>query len=342
MTGINMEKLKESFDQQYGIEADQIKLLKANRLYIVKIQEQRYALKVFTQQAHLEWQSGCLEQLEHRNTAGIIPFLRNAQASFINQIEGSSYKFGLQPFVQGSALDPEIFPDLKNCIALLGHIHTQSQHIQGGRQILAPYSVWAEKWLNRYVSFSESVQTLELTKEQKKYEDGLISLLLSFEREAVTWAEWFLNHLPGSSLLFLEREAQLKRQVVHLDVAAHNFLVSGLDSYYLLDYDLMQYSPVVLDVAQYIHRSLLHYHWSWDVVWELLSEYEKQHQLQQKERDLLPMLLAYPHDIFREWLGVWKQQAGFQVQGIMGLFQKIEASWQERRKFVRACQAMVK
>ncbi|GAA0354919.1 phosphotransferase [Bacillus horti] len=339
MVRIKTEQLGNVIHEQFGITVDDVHTHKKNRLYIVHAAGQKYVIKLFSNVEDLKWQSKCIKQLEERQTKGIIPFHDNLQGTSVNKLNDTT-AFAMFPYVNGRALDFNIYEELRNGIGLLSHFHQKGQDIYGGKQRTLSKSFAKERIKTRLDLFKESIQGLNRGK--KKSSLGLFSLLQRFEEDVTDWADWFFTHLPEYELLQLERQAQQNRQIVHFDLAPHNFLYAEEDSYYLLDYDLIQYSPVILDLSQYIHRSLLHYDWSIDVVHLLLTEYQKELKLSSEEVRLLPYFLLYPHDIIREWLGVWKQQSGFQVRNVIDLFQQLENTWDARRKFVRACQAMVK
>lgn len=342
---IKAEQLKELVARYYGLKVKKISVHKPHRLFFIEAEEQKFALKIFAQESRLQWQSSCLEQLAQRQTTGIVPFYTNVQGSPINKIEGETHVFGVLPFIPGKALHPTHYSHLRHCSSLLGHFHSKAQYFQARNKKLDRSNInrseWLERLQQRLLMFSASLQTLK-KQGGNKQEGGLLSFLSRFEDDVKEWAQWVVRYTPQAQLSQLEQEAQAKGQLVHLDVAAHNFMVTEENSYYILDYDLMQISPALMDVTQYIHRALLHYDWETDVVEELLLAYQQERQLSALERLLLPYLLVYPHDVFREWLGIWKNQVGYQVKGTIDLFQRLDQAWARRRKFVRACQAMVK
>src|SRR5690606_14014221 len=112
--------------------------------------------------------------------------------------------------------------------------------------------------------------------------------------ELLAWADWSLRGIEEEAWLF-----QSGRQVIlHGDVAHHNFLRAKDQSLYLLDFDLVAIGSPHSDYLQYANRILPFMNWSF----EELKEYPI-FKYSLEEIGFLHAL-AYPTDIFREWISV--------------------------------------
>lgn len=336
---LDMDILKESFEQQYGAQVRQVNHLKRNHVLLLETEQGPYVLKIYREENSIRWQEKLINQMQERNVKGIVPFLKNLNNKCANQVPNTSMTYGVMPYIPGVAINPQQYKQVKDGIKLLSHFHKGGLGIYGKHQIIPFKSNLYIKWKERLEMFEHSIKVLQ---KRDIRQDGLYKLVGSYAGEAIEWAQCALNLMPQSYMLYLEEQAQWERQIAHLDVAPHNFLMIDNNHYYLIDYDLVDYSPPLLDVVQFINRILYHYGWSLELVYELIEEYRATYPLPLMQLKILPILLIYPNDLFREWLGVWKNNEGYHPTKVYQYFIEMEKTWNKRRRFVQDCLAVIK
>jgi Ser/Thr protein kinase RdoA (MazF antagonist) len=339
MKQLDQEKLKSSFEKLYLTKVKEIRQLKRNHIFLLETSEEPYIVKLFHEESSIHWQERFLYQMIEKNVSGMVPFLKNSLQKSINVITDPPMFYAVMPFIPGESIDPQNFSQVRDGFKLLSHFHHHGSGIYGKQQVIPFRSHFFEKWKDRLELFDTSMTSLEsIVKEH----DGVHSIVKKYASEVMDWAKWSLNHFPHPYMLYLEEQAQWERQVAHLDVAPHNFLVLEHQYYYLIDYDLVNYAPPLIDVVQFLNRMLYHYEWSFDAMYEWLNEYTYTNPLPPMQLKILPILLIYPNDFLREWLGIWKNQAGYHPSKAYQYFYQLDQTWSKRRKFVHACMAMVK
>lgn len=336
---LELDRLKESFKQQYGSKVEQINHLKRNHVLLLDTDQGPYVLKIYREETSIRWQEKFIEQMQEKKAKGIVPFLKNLNNNCANLVPNTSMVYGVMPYIPGVAINPHHYNQVKNGIKLLSHFHKYGVGIYGKHQMIPFQSNLYKKWKERLEMFEHSIKLLQ---QGDIRQDGLYKLVGPYANEAIEWARCSLNLMPQAYMLYLEEQAQWERQIAHLDVAPHNFLILNDNHYYLIDYDLVDYSPPLLDVVQFINRILYHYEWSLEVAYQLIEEYKATYPLSLMQQKIFPILLIYPNDLFREWLGVWKNKEGYHPAKVYQYFEEMEKTWNNRRRFVQDCLTVIK
>lgn len=334
-----MDRLKDSFEQQYGGKVRQNNYLKRNNVLLFETEQGPFVLKIYREDTSIRWQEKFMDQMMEKDAKGIVPYLKNSNYKSVTQVPNTSIIYGVMPYIPGVAIDPQQYKQVKNGLKLLSHFHKCGLGIYGKHQIIPFQSNLYRKWKERLDMFEHSIKVVQ---QRDKRQDGLYKLVGPYADEAIEWARCALNLFPQAYMLYLEEQAQWERQIAHLDVAPHNFLMIDNNHYYLIDYDLVDYSPPLIDVVQFINRILYHYDWSLELAYQLLEEYRVIYPLPLMQLKIFPILLIYPNDLFREWLGVWKNKEGYHPTKVYQYFKEMEKTWNRRRKFVQDCLAMIK
>ena len=334
--GEKEQELKDSFEERYGQDVKQMEALKERSVYCIHTKHDLYILKCFKDASALHWQEKCLQQLAEKGAKGIVPFLPNLLGSCDNSFSNGSY--AVMPFIPGRALQAGNVTEMMHGFRLLASFHQYGRGIYGKPQMIPYRSSILEKWSKRVQLFKE---TLDQT-EESFAEQSISAIIRRLGTEAVSWAEAALENIPEAYLLYLEEQAQWERQIAHLDVVPHNFLVLESKFYYLIDYDLVDYAPPFLDVVQFLNRVLSYHDWSYDLVLRTLAEYRSCYPHQTVQENILYAMLIYPQDIFREWLGVFQRQTGYHPENAWRYLKRMEHDWEKRKRFVQQCLAVLK
>lgn len=332
-----LKRLQHSFEQAYQQDIVEINHLKRN-VYYIETKTDKYILKCFPDYTAISWQDKLVTQMIQQGAKGIIPFIKNKKAQSVNYIEEDNLYYGIMPFIPGQAIDHTNFEQITDCIKLLGQFHAHGSGIYGKEQIIPFRSNLYERWNQRLEHVQRSFNQMDA---EELAANGLIPFAREYGKLALEWGYIALERFPKAYMLYLEEQAQWERQVAHLDVALHNFIVLDKQQYYLLDYDLVDYAPPLIDLVQYINRVMPYYRYSIDLVKHLITKYETHYPLPEVQKKHIPILLIYPNDFFREWLGLWKRKEGYHPERVAQYFRTLEQTWKERIRFVQACLSML-
>ncbi|EGL81618.1 aminoglycoside phosphotransferase [Caldalkalibacillus thermarum TA2.A1] len=336
MNEAELKHFKQSFYEGYGKRIKTLDVIRPHHVYAAVTDADCFVVKFFRDANLLGWQHRCIQQLLDKETRGVVPFLPNKHRSVINEFEGRMY--GVMPFIPGKSIDLNHSSHVQNSLRLLAYFHRQGGGIFGRQPAVPVQSKLYADWHERYVQFKHAFRDLPRGKNQ----DGLLQVVSRMAGETLEWAERTLDAFPQAYMLYLEEEAQWERQIAHLDIAPHNFLVIDDRYFYVIDYDRVAYAPPLVDVVQFFNMVLPSARWEYDAVKQLLSHYEHVFPVPKEQKRLVFLLLVFPHDVFRKWLGVWRREANFHPQQVYRYFQELEQNWDRRRTFVQRCLAMVK
>lgn len=333
----NLKRLQQSFEEAYQQEVVELNHLKRN-VYYLETKTDKYVLKCFSDYTAISWQDKLINQMIQKGAKGIVPFIKNKRAQSVNYIEEDKLCYALMPFIPGQAIDQTNLQQITDCIKLLGQFHAYGSGIYGKEPTIPFRSSLYERWNSRLEEVRRSLNQIDTGEVEV---EGLLPFVRDYGRVALNWGQMALERFPQAYMLYWEEQAQWERQVAHLDVALHNFIVLDKQQYYLLDYDLADYAPPLFDLIQYLNRLLPYYGYSFNLVKHLVRMYETHYPLREIQKKYIPILLVYPNDFFREWLGLWRRKEGYHPERVSRYFRTLEQTWKERARFVQTCLSML-
>ncbi|MFS0647123.1 phosphotransferase [Siminovitchia sp. 179-K 8D1 HS] len=247
-------------------------------VWLIKSEKERWVIKEFTGQKKLQTQiylTRCLFEHGFMNTYDFHP---------VGAVHFEDRVFGLirhleqnqdEPFHYGSARCR------KDALALLSRFHDKTaQFLDMFRAHLLVFDQ-LNKWEKRLNDFKNKMDS---------YRD---TSLYPYLKNYIFAGEWAIHFMKRHVDYFLEEP----HCILHGDVAHHNFIRKKDGSLYLIDFDLISIGPRQIDLLQFCNRILPSLHWSSGRLFSECAEIEPL-------KNDLPFLaaLAYPTDIFREWI----------------------------------------
>jgi hypothetical protein len=148
-----------------------------------------------------------------------------------------------------------------------------------------------EKWTRRYQSFLYDLFAIKQIMENEE-----ISFILQCSR-------YFFEQFPKFFHSFMSEE----QAIIHGDVASHNFLRTGQEEIYLIDYDLIAVAPPSIDYLQYASRVLPHVQWSF----AYLEQWTAFQSLLAKPWFLTALI--FPADLMREYRFFLRTKTPFSI-----------------------------
>ncbi|WP_202080200.1 hypothetical protein [Caldalkalibacillus salinus] len=323
-------KLLELLEQAYHLTTMNIKAVKLGRVYEIRAlgSEQTYIVKFFPSEENLLWQAKCLEHFLQRGMTGIVPFIPNENEAYCTPF--NQQFIAVAPKVEGRPVNPAQMDEVMDGIELLADFHKQAK-VTPVSPIAPKMSSLENQWVHRVTQANKFLESNE-------GRDGFVKDLIPYVEEALAWGTWVLQCVPSHNLRGVEAEASRKGQVAHLDVLTPNLLVQRHRHYYLIDYDRMANATELLDIAQYMTSILDHYGWCKDIADAFVSRYMSINPLSVNQLIILQLMLCFPHDIFREWKGLWNTHVTFHPQQLVEQSQQLYQNWEKRRLFVHQYQ----
>ncbi|MDQ0339510.1 Ser/Thr protein kinase RdoA (MazF antagonist) [Caldalkalibacillus uzonensis] len=340
MNDTEIKSFKQSFFEGYGKTIKKLDVIRPHRVYVALTDSDCFVVKFLKDADTLNWQGKCIQQLLGKETKGVVPFLYNKYHSVVNTFDGQVY--GVMPYIPGKTINLNQSSHIENSLKLLAHVHRQGGGIFGQQPAVPFHSKTYVKWRDRFLQFKRSVRDAAYQDEPYGGVKSLAHLINCLADEALDWAERVLDAFPQAYMLYLEEQAQWERQIAHQDMAPHNFLVIDDQFFYMIDYDRMSYAPPFLDLIHFISMVLPYVRWEYAALGHLLGHYEQYFPLEQEQKRYLPLLLIFPQDVFREWLGVWRREPGYHPGQVLHYFKELEHNWDRRRTFVQHCLAVLK
>ncbi len=290
---------------------EEISRINSDVFYLKTADSAQYVLKRHRKKVSSEQQWDFFEAIDEVN---IIPFIRFPNGRRI--ISGDGY-WTLAEYQQGKRLRYTRDADRSAAVQALKSFHEKAEGIHLQAQI------------KRGSYFFRAGQRLELFKKTHPFFE-----LYGFENLYSDIVQQTALYLERSSAFSWEiREEQEKEQGkwMHGDVASHNFLHSG-DQTFLLDFDLLQQTTQLYDYIQLAQRFLPCLNWDP----EQLFRYRMV-----ADSDMKPWLYAVgiPSDVLREWL---HQLQTKEKSSLLVYLEKMETNWIERRYFLKKAEGMLK
>ncbi|WP_042354933.1 phosphotransferase [Bacillus rubiinfantis] len=204
-------------------------------------------------------------------------------------------------------------------LELLQQFHHVTGSFETRYKRLLPKANLLGKWVERYKLFFSNYLFL------KHF------LSESFLSDLNSWAAWSLRGMETNALFFQKGPVV----ILHGDVAHHNFLRSKHGKLYLIDFDLINIGPAVIDYIQYANRILPHLDWSVEKLLNL-------QQMKTYENDKAFLYaLTYPADIFREWNRVVREKSYFDQYKIQQVIDLTVRQFYARKNFIKQIKRIV-
>lgn len=169
MPGVDKNTLQKVFEEYYSQAIQEFRVIKDQRVYYCRTDDQQYILKIFEDEKNLRWQKYALSQLHEKNVRGLLPYISNKHGDIVTPLS-DHYVIGVTPYIEGQALDSKNKGQLIHCLKLLSQFHHKGIGIKGKEQVIPYQSHWVDKWKNRLSFFEKSIQQLEAG----PYQEGVI------------------------------------------------------------------------------------------------------------------------------------------------------------------------
>lgn len=261
------------------------------RNWLLKTREGDWVAKRVTRPGHLKWWLQVDQELRVRGFHGMPP------------IRSDGSRWLLTPLIEGRVAHYRNKEDITKTAQLLAHFHRVGYWLSIPKQRSSRHLL--ERMDHRLRDFSLLMQQMDRI-------EGKIGHLLrvhggSFYQEGIQ-ARKRLARLPLGQLIVMDRTSFA---LTHRDLASHNILIDRQGTAWLIDFDSAEYDCQLGDLWQLLSRALSEQGWERSIWNDVLSSYEAIRPLQPVESAILPELLAFPNEFYREALGLAQKKRGY-------------------------------
>ncbi|WP_310176688.1 phosphotransferase [Neobacillus niacini] len=287
------------------------------KVYYVKTKKNSYIIKGYRSNKRLKLQETFTTTLKNEGFSKTYLFVQPVKETLF--FEGIHY--GVIEYIEPhkTAFSYHSKENIVKGLKLLEEFHKVTATFETRYRTLISKGDQIGKWQERSAIFVNNLPVLEYF------------LNPSYLTEMLEWAKWSLDGITENSAFF-EKEPFV---ILHGDVAHHNFLRDASGDLHLIDFDLIQIGPKVLDYLQYANRILPYLDWSL----ERFSEFEPMKKFL-KEKAFI-YALAYPSDIFREWNRIIRENSQTRPSKTKYVMELTVNQFHLRRKFFNQLKKMV-
>ncbi|MEH6944273.1 phosphotransferase [Bacillus sp. JJ722] len=265
--------------KEKGANLHKVVKLRSN-VFIVHTDRKKYLLKGFYNRKKYEAQKLLVRKLKENDFEQTYSFKNIPTFKY----EGETYAWIQFLSSAKERFNFRSYTNRKKGLQLLEDFHSTTSEFYDS--IPVNYFNQVEKWEERLEEFESNRRIIE------KYVSS--SYLDS-------WLDWGKRSLKG----LIKNERELYEEptcIVHGDVAHHNFFLKKDGNLNLIDFDLINKAPPIIDYLQYCNRIMPHIEDNSELwTYEQLRSYKDNHAFL--------YALLFPTDIFREWNRIIKEDS---------------------------------
>jgi len=284
--------------------------VKKHVFYTETVSGDAFILKRHQKRDRIEQQWGFFEQMQKML---FVPFQKYPNGKkFL--ADGNDY-WTIAPFIKGRKLHYKNEKDRNAAVETLHYFHNKAKHIYVSHPIKR--DLFLVRWEGRLNTFKKTAPLFKDNGFEMLYKDILKTMALHLQLAArLSWEKD-------------EKEARLKGEWLHGDVASHNFIQN--EQTFMIDFDLLRCGSQLYDYIQLGQRFLPYINWD---IGELLA-YEMV-----SERDVKKWLSAIiiPSDVIREWLFFLSRGSS----PVKQYLSQMEKTWNKHHFFLKNAKSMLK
>ncbi|SFS58436.1 phosphotransferase [Marininema halotolerans] len=210
---------------------------------------------------------------------------------------------------------------------LLGRFHTLGKGLA-----MSELGIYRNNLLQRVQSRFHSFTTLLDSPREWQSAQGEMKQFANqfhwYGREAMQQ----LLHLPLDELCEWDRRTH---SITHRDLASHNILLSNDETPWLIDFETAAFDSQVGDIWQLLSRGLSEQRWDRCVAEEALAAYEVHRPLTALEKKVLIVLLSFPNEFYREFLGLTLAKEGYGKDKTLPYLEQMAMDIPRWRRFLK-------
>lgn len=240
-------------------------------------------------------------------------------------------KWQLSVWIPGRSARYRHQGDLVNAAALLGRFH------RFGRGLHVPTSSPGSTLIRRvkerfhaYIRFVHKRNSLQVQQ-----------VLQPVEGELLACGQQVLDALARFPWEYWCQREQMAHNLVHRDLASHNWILDSTGRGWLIDFDAAGYDVQVGDLWQLLSRAMWEQNWEPSILQKTVAAYERERPLYAWERELLRILLAFPNEIYREAMGLDRGDPDYTMTRTLPYLQRLVAAVPRWRPWTRQRQWLV-
>ncbi|PTM58311.1 phosphotransferase [Desmospora activa] len=215
--------------------------------------------------------------------------------------------------------------DLVHAAAILGRFHRLGRGLY--TPTLSPGSNLIKRVEERFLTFIRFVR--------KQNSPAVQQVLQPVEGELLQCGQQVLEALSRFPWDDWCRREQQMHNLVHRDLASHNWIWDSVGRGWLIDFDTAGYDVQVGDLWQLLSRGMWEQNWEPSILQRAVATYEQERPLQWWERELLRILLAFPNEIYREAIGLGRGDPEYTITRTLPYLERLVTNVPQWRPWTR-------
>lgn len=315
---------EQEVERTYGIHIDRYHWKRD--ACILETDQGTNVLKGYSSVSKAHWVTTLSEYLRERGFVQTVRYIPDKSGAMY--VKGAEKSWTLMSFVEGKDLSFSRAKRVDAIMRCLGRFHRHAVGVPVQRSSLSFDAIpMYRKWTERLRVFSEMISGLQHPLTEME------NMILALAPEAIHDALQALRALQGSHFHREIVQARKARQVVHRDVAAHNFRRHSNGDVYLMDLDMCSVDSPLTDLIQVLDRILSERGWRPEIYTAALAAYERERPLTQRQRRYIVNFLRFPDAFFREVNGFLNGKKGYQRPFASRYVEGIYRRWHQRPSF---------
>ncbi|WP_048600457.1 phosphotransferase [Rubeoparvulum massiliense] len=313
--------------QHYDLKLKQMSHIRQQVYRITDWDHKIWVWKRYKRWELLADQEAVFLHLQKRGFQQFVPFVRTRDGkSYAPYQQGYAV---LMPWISGREVQYRSWEQTLKALQTLHGFH------HAAREITLPYQpplhsfTMEGQWRDRLNSL---IQQEELGQLYQFLFPPLSLRYQPFIKEVLGEGVRFFQKFPHALFQQEKMKALEKKQVVHHDLASHNFMEGQDGHVYLIDFDQIQHDLILTDLNQLAERFLFAQRWQLRPAIRLLHTIMQNWSLRPQQLQLLLYSLYYPNFLLRTWAGFIQQRKGYDEHQLLFVTQSGYRHWQLRHQ----------
>lgn len=246
-------------------------------------------------------------------TISEILFIHNAKKFLINRgftniaeyitWEGNPYKeydkeyYVMTRWIKGRRYDISNCEEIKNASKTLARLHNASK----GYDLTLKNEIRSnmEKLQEDYLERCEDFIYMKSLVKMKSIKDGIDILFLNEVDMLYDKGIESVKMLQRNGYFEACKEKAMEKYLCHSNYNHNNIIIGGDGEVNVINFDSCKFDLTCFDIAGFIMDAMDRLNWNFEVALEILEEYDKVRNIEEREYRLIGSFLQFPKDIWK-------------------------------------------
>lgn len=272
-----------------------------------------------------------VNHLKNAGFEGVVPYSTALDGSIC--IPEDKYVYYVVDWVESRECRFKKEDELKLAIKAAADFHKSSIGYKPpkGAKPRIYYNKWVEKFEKKCVELLEFSKAIE----DKEYIDEFDEIYSKHLAHYWNQAKESISMIKESPYEEISRLSEGKGEFCHHDLANHNFLISGEDMVYLIDFDYCIMDTRLHDLSSLIIRNMRYGAWDIDKACFILNEYDRHYSINTKELQVMKAFMTFPQDFWQVGLQYYTEKQPWTMEHFLMRLNRIVDDREIRDEFLK-------